>query len=175
MPSRNASNNVCRPDHHVRDSAATACAVSSTRSSIRSAWCKVHGDWDLEVVERVPGMRGFAVLPKRWIVERTFGWLPRNRRMSKDDERKLQSSETLIEVALIRLLLARLGEQTERHPRRHTKRALRNCIIARMQCIPGPAQPRRAAHWRLMVTSWNWPGCLTRQVSLAILRWLYCA
>jgi putative transposase len=41
-------------------------------------------------------------------VERTFGWLSRYRRMSKDYERKVQTSETLIEVAMIRLLLARL-------------------------------------------------------------------
>ena len=57
-------------------------------------------------------MKGFAVQPKRWIVERTFGWLSRNRRMSKDYERKVQTSETLIEVAMIRLLVARLGRQT---------------------------------------------------------------
>jgi putative transposase len=64
-----------------------------------------------EVVERTPGMRGFAVRPKRWIVERTFGWLSRYRRMSKDYERKVQTSETLIEVAMIRLLVARRGRQ----------------------------------------------------------------
>ena len=52
---------------------------------------------------------GFTILPKRWIVERTFGWLSRNRRMSKDYERKVQTSETLIEVAMIRLLVVRLG------------------------------------------------------------------
>jgi len=61
------------------------------------------------VVERTPGVRGFTILPKRWIVERTFGWLSRNRRMSKDYERKVQTSETLIEVAMIRLLVVRLG------------------------------------------------------------------
>jgi putative transposase len=72
-------------------------------------WCKAEGDWELEVVQRTPGVRGFAVLPKRWIVERTFGWLSRNRRLSKDYERKVQTSETLIEVAMIRLLVARLG------------------------------------------------------------------
>jgi putative transposase len=64
------------------------------------------------VVERTPGTRGFAVLPKRWIVERTFGWLSRNRRMSRDYERKVQTSETLIELAMIRLLVARLGGRT---------------------------------------------------------------
>jgi transposase len=62
----------------------------------------------VDVVERTPGVRGFTVLPKRWIVERTFGWLSRNRRMSKDYERKVQTSETFIEVAMIRLLVARL-------------------------------------------------------------------
>jgi putative transposase len=49
---------------------------------------------------------GFEVLPKRWIVERTFSWLIRNRRLSKDYERRAQTSETLIEVAMIRLLLS---------------------------------------------------------------------
>ena len=72
-------------------------------------WCKAQGEWELDVVECTPGVRGFAVLPKRWIVERTFGWRSRTRRMSKDDERKVQTSETLIEVAMIRLLIARQG------------------------------------------------------------------
>ena len=53
---------------------------------------------------------GFKVIPKRWIVERTFGWLSRCRRMSKDYERKVQTSETLIELAMIRLLLVRIGQ-----------------------------------------------------------------
>ncbi len=72
-------------------------------------WCKAQGDGDLEVVERTPGIRGFTVLPIRWIVERTFGWLSRYRRMSKDYERKVQTSETFIELVMIRLLMARLG------------------------------------------------------------------
>ena len=84
-------------------------ADAAYRGKELADWCKAQGDWDLEVVERTPGMRGFTVLPKRWIVERTFGWLSRNRRLSKDYERKVQTSETLIEVALMRLLLARQG------------------------------------------------------------------
>ena len=51
----------------------------------------------------------YGVLPKRWIVERTFGWLRRDRRLAKDYERKVQTSETLIEVAMIRLILRRLA------------------------------------------------------------------
>jgi transposase len=84
-------------------------AYSAYRGQEVADWCKAHGDWELEVVERTPGVRGCAVLPKRWMVERTFGWLSRNRRLSKDDEGKVQTSETLIEVAMIRLLIARQG------------------------------------------------------------------
>ena len=84
-------------------------AHAAYRGQELADWCKAEGDWELEVIERTPGVRGFSVLPKRWVAERTFGWLSRNRRMSKDYERKVQTSETLIEVAMIRLLVARLG------------------------------------------------------------------
>jgi putative transposase len=50
------------------------------------------------------------VLPHRWIVERTLGWLMRNRRLAKDYERRGQTSETLIEISITRLLLRRLGK-----------------------------------------------------------------
>ena len=72
------------------------------------SWCKEQGGWELQIVERSADTEGFAVLPHRWIVERTFGWLMRNRRLSKDYERKVQSSETFMEVAMIRLILKRL-------------------------------------------------------------------
>ena len=52
---------------------------------------------------------GFAVQPRRWVVERSFAWLVRNRRLRIDYERKVQTSETLIEVAMIRLLVRRLA------------------------------------------------------------------
>jgi putative transposase len=63
----------------------------------------------LEIVERDLRSKGFEVLPRRWVVERTFGWLSRNRRLAKDYERRVQTSEILIEVATIRLLLRRLA------------------------------------------------------------------
>src|SRR5260221_4604026 len=58
------------------------------------------GGWELDVVRRPPGVRGWGQQPKRWIVERTFAWLLRNRRLVVDCERKVQTSETLIEVAI---------------------------------------------------------------------------
>jgi putative transposase len=73
-----------------------------------ASWCEQRGEWKLEIVERDRETEGFEVLPKRWIVERTFSWLIRNRRLSKDYERMVQTSETLIEVATIRLILRRL-------------------------------------------------------------------
>jgi putative transposase len=72
-------------------------------------WCQATGDWKLEVVKRTSGTRGWSQQPKRWIVERTFAWLLRNRRLVVDYERNVQTSETFIEVAMLRLLLARLG------------------------------------------------------------------
>jgi len=70
-------------------------------------WCKEYGGWEVEIVGRDPETQGFAVQPRRWVVERTFAWLVRNRRLRSDYERKLQTSEVRIEVAIIRLLLRR--------------------------------------------------------------------
>jgi putative transposase len=62
----------------------------------------------LEVVHKPPGQKGFAVLPKRWVVERTFAWLGRWRRLSKDHEVLPQSEEALIRLARTALMLRRL-------------------------------------------------------------------
>jgi putative transposase len=87
-------------------------ADAAYRGQELAEWCQQQGKgWDLEIVEREPGTRGFRIQPRRWVVERCFAWLIRNRRLAKDYERKVQTSETLIEVAMIRLLVARLGRQ----------------------------------------------------------------
>jgi putative transposase len=74
-----------------------------------AGWLEEQSGWELEIVERDREAKGFEVSPKRWIVERTFSWLIRNRRLSKDYERLVQTSETFIEVAMIRLILRRLA------------------------------------------------------------------
>src|SRR5215212_6536294 len=76
-----------------------------------AGWLEEQGEWELQIVERSADTEGFAVLPHRWIVERTLGWLMRNRRLSKDYERLVQSSEAFIEVAMIRLILKRLARE----------------------------------------------------------------
>jgi putative transposase len=96
-------------------------ADAAYRGQELAAWCQAEGGWDLEVVERASGQRGFALLPRRWVVERTLSWISRNRRMSKDYERKVQTSETLIEVAMIRLLIARVGRKNESVPNKNAR------------------------------------------------------
>jgi putative transposase len=65
--------------------------------------------WELEVKTREPGVIGFAVLPKRWVVERTFAWIGRYRRNSKDYERRTESSESMIRISSLHLMLRRLA------------------------------------------------------------------
>lgn len=64
--------------------------------------------WNLEIVSRPPEARGFVLLPKRWVAERTFAWFGRSRRLSKDYERRTDSSESWIRISSIHLMLKRL-------------------------------------------------------------------
>jgi transposase len=60
--------------------------------------------------EPPPYPRGFIVLPRRWVIERTFAWITRNRRMSRDYEFLAETTEALIYVAMIRLMVRRLAK-----------------------------------------------------------------
>jgi putative transposase len=68
-------------------------------------WAKegVKVDW-----QKLMPPKGFQVLPRRWVVERTFSWIEQNRRMSKDYERLCASGESLVYAAMIRLMVRRL-------------------------------------------------------------------
>ena len=72
--------------------------------------------WRLEIVRRPKDATGFVVLAKRWVVERTFAWLGRYRRHSKDYERRTDSSESMIRLSAIHLLLKRLAPSTPQPP-----------------------------------------------------------
>jgi putative transposase len=71
-------------------------------------WTQALGGWTLQIVKRNDDLKGFVVLPRRWIVERTFAWLGRYRRLSKDYETLTDSSETMIRIAMINLMVHRL-------------------------------------------------------------------
>lgn len=71
-------------------------------------WVQRIWGWILEIVKRPIGSQGFILLPRRWVVERTFAWLGRYRRLSKDYEQLTESSEAMIYIPMIQLMLHRL-------------------------------------------------------------------
>jgi transposase len=68
-----------------------------------------HGDWTIEIVKRSDTAKGFVLLPRRWVVERTFAWLNRNRRLAKDVEATIESAVTWLYIASVKLMSRRLA------------------------------------------------------------------
>jgi putative transposase len=66
-------------------------------------------DFVVEIVRRIDQEPGFKLLPRRWVVERTFGWMVRWRRLVRDDEARLDVSEAFIHVAMSSRLLRRIS------------------------------------------------------------------
>lgn len=78
------------------------------------SWARVKLGLVVEIVRRTEGIKGFQVLPRRWVAERTFAWLVRNRRLARDYERLTTNSEAMIKIAMIRLMAARLASENIR-------------------------------------------------------------
>jgi transposase len=78
----------------------------------RQAMAKIMAQVNVEIVKRSDQVKGFAVLPKRWVVERTFAWLNRCRRLAKDWECLNRKARAFVLLASIRLMLRRLGRVT---------------------------------------------------------------
>ena len=72
-----------------------------------------NGDWTLEIIKRSDKAHGFEVLPRRWVVERTFAWLGRCRRLAKDWEQSIESSTAWATIASIRMLTRRISKDYE--------------------------------------------------------------
>ena len=95
----------------------------ATRTSLKMIWADGNYSGDafrnwltatiqdvlLVIAKRLPNLKGFVVVPVRWVIERTFAWLGRSRRLSKDYEHCTKSSEGMIYFASIALLLKRLA------------------------------------------------------------------
>ena len=67
------------------------------------------GEWTLEIIKRSDTAKGFELLPRRWVVERTFAWFGRNRRLAKDFERTIESSTAWLMLASVQLMTRRLA------------------------------------------------------------------
>ena len=71
------------------------------------------GPWTIEIVERPTGVKGFALLPRRWVIERTFAWFGRRRRLAKDFEVKQETQTAWLYIASIELIIRRLAKAQE--------------------------------------------------------------
>ena len=97
--------------HQLRDVTPRLKVIFADSAYARSGlpeWVRSTFGWILQTVLRPVRLRGFVVLPKRWIIERTFAWLSRQRRLARDYERTLDSCTAMIHIAMIRLMSRRL-------------------------------------------------------------------
>jgi len=75
-------------------------------------WMEDNVDYRLHIVRRPEGAEGFVPLPQRWVAERTFAWLGRSRRLSKDHEKLTETSETMIKIGMVHMMVRRLASDT---------------------------------------------------------------
>ena len=104
-PDRDGLDDVCRLAAPVCPRLELVWAASAYAGE--EYWLKQTYGWQLAVVRTAPDQQGFVVQPRRWVVDRTFGWLGRNRRLSKDDEEWADVSESWVYLAMTRLMLRR--------------------------------------------------------------------
>jgi transposase len=79
-------------------------------------WVADNAHFDLEIVRRPEGAKGFVVVQRRWVAERTFAWLKRCRRLSLDREKSVLSSEAMIYLAMVHVMLNRLHPKEQNQP-----------------------------------------------------------
>jgi transposase len=96
------------------------------------SWAKDQLGLVVEIVRRTEGIKGFQVLPRRWVAERTFAWGVRNRRLARDYERLTANSEVMIKVAMIRLMAARLVGESIRWSNATEREASRRLTVERL-------------------------------------------
>jgi len=87
------------------------------------AWLDGHADYDLEIVSRPKDARGFVLLPRRWTAERTLAWLGRSRRLSKDYEGRTDTSEAMVKLSMVHLMVRRLAPTVNTNPFRYRSAA----------------------------------------------------
>jgi len=88
------------------------------------AWAQRFWQWTVQLMKRPPGSKGFVVIARRWVVERTFGWLMQYRRLWRDSETLPRGSEAMMTVAMIHLMARRVFP-TKRTRKRRRKTRLR--------------------------------------------------
>jgi putative transposase len=87
------------------------------------AWTESNADYRIHVIHRPKDQRGFTVLPQRWVAERTIAWLSRSRRLSKDCEKLTITSEAMVKISMIHIMLKRLAPDSDAPTFAYEKRA----------------------------------------------------
>ena len=75
-------------------------------------WLQTLSGWILEIVKRPKDAKRFTLLPRRWVVEQTFAWFGRYRRLSKDYEYRPETSEAMLQLAMIHIMVRRLAKNS---------------------------------------------------------------
>jgi putative transposase len=83
-----------------------------TGKKLKAALARM-GKWTVQIVKRSDKAKGFEVIPRRWVVERTFAWLSRNRRLAKDFERTIESATAWLFIASVQLLARRIASHSD--------------------------------------------------------------
>jgi putative transposase len=112
VPERQGAKKVLKRVHRMRNKVKRLHTIwmdGGDRGEDFMRWVMDMFQWIVEIVLRPLEKKGFVLLPKRWVVERTFGWLNWCRRLSKDYERLPETSETFIYIAMIRIMVRRLA------------------------------------------------------------------
>ncbi len=117
------------------------------------------GTWKIEIVRRCDRHK-FVVLPKRWIVERTMGWISRNRRLARDFERHCRIAAAFVRMAMIRIMLRRLAAKPSARIRTSRMGSYR-----RVGRLWGDSRPTTAGRCRVRQRSHRDPtaGAATRK------------
>ena len=120
-------------------------ADSKYHNFILYEWVETNAAWELNIVQRPKDAVGWVLLPIRWTVERTFAWLGRCRRLSKDREKSVRSSEAFVKLAMIHLMLNRLA-QKKRMPSSTIVRRHKPTCGTDTEAPPAAAGRRDARH-----------------------------
>ena len=111
-------------------------ADSKYHNFILYEWVETNAAWELNIVQRPKDAVGWVLLPIRWTVERTFAWLGRCRRLSKDREKSVRSSEAFVKLAMIHLMLNRLAQKKRMPSSTIVRRHKPTCGTDTKQQIP---------------------------------------
>ena len=106
---RHGARSVLEAAHQRHPTLSRILADAAYKGRATEAEMAAIGEWAFEIVAKTPGIKRFVVLHKRWIVERSFAWMGRCRRLAKDFEHKIRFARAFLILAMIKIMLRRIA------------------------------------------------------------------